>query len=114
MHEPLYDNLTRENFHKKWKKWAIIQAKELSESFSAIPKWNCDLNDWDCRNKLKASHPVALGVMIVTPYYLTFSLKNFLIHRNFFMFKSGFFAFLYHIHLFYYLAKFKRNAKLKN
>lgn len=111
LHKPAYNNSTLEIFRSKWKKWAAIQARQLLENFSSIPKWNCPLDDWEQHRRIRLQHPILLG-MIATPTFHAFHcLKNFLKHKNPYILKAGFFAFLYHIHLYYYLNKYKKDAK---
>jgi len=111
LHEPAYDNANFVVFRKKWKKWAAIQAEQLLEDFSSIPRWNCPLKDWEPHRCARIKHPILAG-MIATPVFHAFHcLKDFLRHRNSYILKAGFFAFLYHIQLYYYLNKYKKNAK---
>lgn len=108
MHEPAYDNTTKKVFDKKWKKLAKIQAKQFLEDFSAIPKWNCQLSDWELNRKARIDHPVILGMIANSVYNSFFIVRDFLKHRKFLILKQGFFALGYHFYLYLYLAKFKK------
>jgi glycosyltransferase involved in cell wall biosynthesis len=111
MHEPAYNNLSFSVFGKKWKMLSKIQAKQLLENFSAIPKWNCPLDDWEQHRRIRLKHPILLG-MIATPLFHTgHCIKNFLKNRDLRTLQMGIFAFLYHVHLYYYLNKYKKNEK---
>jgi glycosyltransferase involved in cell wall biosynthesis len=112
MHEPLYDNLSYSVFQKKWKNLSKIQARQLLEDFSVVPKWNCPLDNWERHRRIRKKHPILFG-MIATPVFHTFHCaKNFLKDRNVHILKMGIFAFLYHIHLYYYLNKYKKDEKI--
>jgi glycosyltransferase involved in cell wall biosynthesis len=111
MHEPSYDNLSFSVFRNKWKKLSKIQAKQLLEDFSAIPKWNCSLTDWERHRRIREKHPVLLGMVATPVYHAHQCVKNFLRHRDPYFLKQLFFSSLYHIHLYYYLNKYKKNGK---
>jgi glycosyltransferase involved in cell wall biosynthesis len=111
LHEPLYNNVSLAAFHSKWKNWARIQARQLTEDFSAIPKWNCPLTDWERHRRVRIQHPILLGMIATTAYHACHSAKNLLKYRNSYFLKLGIFASLYHIHLYYYLNKYRRNEK---
>src|SRR4030042_3942407 len=111
LHEPLYDNTNIAAFRSKWREWARIQARQLLEDFSSIPKWNCPLDDWEKHRQMRIKYPILLGMFATTAFHAFYSAKNFLKHRNLYFLKMGFFASLYHFHLYYYLNKYKKNAK---
>lgn len=110
-HEPLYDNSSFFTFQKKWKKWAKIHAGQLLENFGDIPKWNCDLDDWEYIQKIRIEHPIVLGMLAGPLCHSLFSLKNFAKHRKLILLKFGLLSFMYHLNLYYNLAKLKRNGK---
>jgi len=110
LHEPLRDNLSMSVFRSKWKKLAKIQARQMLEDFSAIPKWNCPLEDWERHRRARIQHPILLGMIATTVYHAGRSVKNLLKYRHPYFLKLGFFASLYHIHLYYYLNKYKKNG----
>lgn len=111
-HEPAYDNSTFATFRTKWKKWSKIHAGQLLEDFASIPKWNCPLDDWEQHRRIRMRHPILLG-MIATPAYHAFHCaKNFLKQWDPHILKMGIFAVLYHIHLYYYLNKYKKDEKI--
>ncbi|MCX6766946.1 MAG: glycosyltransferase [Candidatus Moranbacteria bacterium] len=110
-HEPLYDNSTFATFQTKWKKWTKIHARQLFEDFVSIPKWNCDLSDWEPQQKMRIDHPILLGMIAGPAYHSVHTLKNFLKHREFVLLKLGFLSSMYHFHLYHNLAKLKRNGK---
>lgn len=110
-HEPLYDNSTFATFRKKWKKWAQIHAGQLLEDFASIPKWNCDLDDWEPHRRLRIDHPIALGMVATNVYNSIFTLKSLLKHKHWLILKLGLLGSMYHFYLYYYLAKMKRNEK---
>lgn len=110
MHEPSYNNLSFSVFGKKWKKLSKIQARQLLEDFSSIPKWNCPLNDWEKHRRMRINHPILLG-MIATPiFHSCHCVKNFLKNWDLRILQMGIFAFLYHLHLYYYLNNYKKNG----
>jgi glycosyltransferase involved in cell wall biosynthesis len=111
LHEPSYHNATFAIFQKKWRKWAKLQAGELTEYFFSIPKWNCSLDDWEDHRRLRIRHPILLGMIATSAYHVFHCAKKFLKHKNPYILRMGFFACLYHIHLYYYLNKLRKNAK---
>ncbi|MDO8529162.1 MAG: glycosyltransferase [bacterium] len=113
MHEPVYNNTTMAVFKKKWKKLAKIQAKQLLEDFSDIPKWNCRMTDWERHRKIRIRHPIVMGILATTFYNAFFSIKNFLVYRKIILLKMGFLSLLYHANLYYYLFIFKKRKKSK-
>ena len=86
-------------------------SKATAGRLSAIPKWNCPLDDWEQHRRIRIQHPILLG-MIATPSFHAFHCaKNFLKKWDLYILKMGVFAVLYHIHLYYYLNKYKKNGK---
>jgi len=99
MHEHPYDNLSFQIFQKKWKAWAKLQAAQLLEDFSTIPKWNCNLNDWEPNRRIRINCPILFGIIATSIYGIFTSIKLFLKHRKYFILKLGFFSFMYNIYL---------------
>jgi len=111
LHEPLHDSLSFSVFRNKWKKLGRIQARQMLEDFSTIPKWNCPLKNWEPHRRVRIKHPILAGMVAMPAFHAFHCLKNFLKHRNPYILKAGFFAFLYHIHLYYFLNKYRKDAK---
>lgn len=111
LHKPLCNNFSYSSFQTKWKKLSQIQAKQLLEDFSSIPKWNYPIDDWEQSHRIRIQHPILLGMIATPAYHTFFCIKDFLRHRNLHILKLGLFSFFYHIHLYYYLSKYKRNGK---
>lgn len=51
-HRPLYDNYSWPVMRSKWRRWARIQARELTGDFADIPKFNWEAADWPRRRRL--------------------------------------------------------------
>lgn len=110
LHNPPYNNLSYSVFCTKWKKLSRLQARQLLEDFSSIPKWNYPFEDLEQIHRIRIRHPILMGMIASSLYHMYSCAKTFLRHRNSYILRQGFFSFLYHIHHYYYLNKYKRNG----
>jgi glycosyltransferase involved in cell wall biosynthesis len=108
MHKPLYNNFSLQAFQKKWKSWARAHARSLLKNFHEIPKWNCNMTEWDSRRKLLIRYPLSLGIIGATAFKGISFIGLLLKHRKFFLIKIGIFSCLYTLCLYYYIWDFKR------
>jgi glycosyltransferase involved in cell wall biosynthesis len=110
-HKPRYDNSTLAVVRTKWKKWAKIHASQLIQDFEKIPKWNCSFSDWELHRRARIKHPLVLGMLATPLYHSFFATKSFLRHKKFLIIKLSLLASMYHLYLYYYIFKYKRNEK---
>lgn len=111
LHEPTYENLSWSIFRTKWTKWANIHASSLTTNFSEIEKWNCNLTDWEWRDRIRLNHPILFGLIGSSLYHFSYNFYHFLITGETYFLKQGYYSGLYFVVLYYYVNK--NNVQLR-
>lgn len=110
IHEPNYENSSFSIFITKWIKWAKLQARQYSDDFKIIQKWNYKGKTWDYPTSLRIKYPILYG-MILTPFYhLILGLSNMFKYKSVYSLKQEFYTSLYFFVVFYNF-KFKNENK---
>ncbi|MFC1711117.1 glycosyltransferase [Patescibacteria group bacterium] len=95
-------------FKTKWLPWIKIQAKYYTMEFSKIPKWNCELKDWEAKTKIRIEHPIIFGIIGHVVYLLIFNLVEFIKKRDVFYLQELIFKPLFLLVLYTNIIKLKQ------
>lgn len=107
-HKPKYDNLTLKTFIHKWYPWTKIHARYFLQDFNNLPKYNCPLTDWERNIRLRIDHPLVLGICGSLVYQLYALMKSLIVSPKIIFLKAGCLQMLYHVCLYYFVWKYKR------
>ncbi|MDP3685643.1 MAG: glycosyltransferase [bacterium] len=88
-HKPPYDNLTFQNFRKKWVPWARIQAEYYLREFASIPTYHYPHADWEFRTRVRIRHPILLGLFGTCLFNVALGVKDWVRTGQFLFLKSG-------------------------
>ncbi len=107
-HKPNYDNLTFRTFRTKWLAWARLRGRVFNQPFATIPKYHCDLTDWEPRTRYRIRHPLLLGVVATSIVQLALGFHCFLKNRRWIFLKSAVLMALYAAFLYTYVWKYRK------
>lgn len=109
-HKPPYDNLTFQNFRKKWVPWAKLQARYFVRDFQEIPKYNYPYTDWEPRTRIRIRHPLLLGMLGTFVFNVALGAKDWIRTRKYLFFKSGVLMGMQNVCLYYDVWKYQRQG----